>query len=58
MNNEGINEAPKPIIMATLSTLKWAMVYCRNYTLSKDANIKQVNELMDAIHDIPDHLYR
>ena len=53
-----MNEAPKPIMKATLRTLKWAMVYCRNYTQSKKPNLNQINELMEAIHDIPDQLYR
>ena len=53
-----MKEAPRHVFKAALDTIKWATVYCRNYTLKPDADIKQINELMEAIHDIPDQLYR
>lgn len=45
--------APDNIVEAVLETLKWAMVYCRNYSLNENADIKQINELMEAIHEVP-----
>jgi len=35
-----------------------ATVYCRNYTLQKHPSSKQINELMDAIHEVPMMLFR
>ncbi len=48
-------KAPENIQIATIETLQWAMIYCRNYSLISDANMEQVNELMEAIHDIQVH---
>ena len=51
-------KAPYDVSVAITKTIKWALVYCRNYTLGPAPDIKQINELMEAIHDIPDHTYR
>ena len=50
-------KAPDHIIEAILDTMKWVMVYCRNYSIDENADTKQVYELMDAIHDILDQMY-
>lgn len=34
-------------------TLHWATVFARNWTFSPDVPSKMVNELLDAIHDVP-----
>ena len=51
-------KAPDYVIEAVMDTLKWAMVYCRNYTLQEQVDIQQVNQLMDAIHEVPSILCR
>ena len=51
-------KAPDHIVEAALDTIKWAMVYCRNYTIDGAGETQQIYELMDALHDIPDQLYR
>lgn len=53
-----IMKAPEDISIAIAKTIKWALIYCCNYTLENNPNIKEINELMEAIHDIPDHPYR
>ncbi|WP_044617300.1 hypothetical protein [Gynuella sunshinyii] len=51
-------KAPDYVIEAVLDTVKWAMVYCRNYSIDERADIRLVYEIMDAVHDIPDQVYR
>ncbi len=46
-------KAPDYILEAVMDTLEWAMVYCRNYTLREKPDINQINELMEAIHEVP-----
>ena len=45
--------APDPILQAGLETLRTALICCRNWTLHDDASIRQVNDLMEAIHEVP-----
>ena len=45
--------APEPILKAALTTLHWATVLCRNWTLRPDVPVKMVNDLMEAIHEVP-----
>lgn len=45
--------APEPILLAGLETIRWALVCCRNWTLRDDASTEQVNDLMEAIHEVP-----
>ena len=33
-------------------------MFCRNYCIDENANTKLVYEMMDAVHDIPDQVYR
>lgn len=47
--------APEPILKAGLSTLHWATVMCRNWSLG-DVPIEMVNDLMEAIHCVPEFL--
>ncbi len=51
-------KAPEYINQAVLETLRWTMIFCRNYTLKDDAEIRLVNDLMEATHDVPDILMR
>jgi hypothetical protein len=51
-------QAPENIQIARIETLQWALIYCRNYSLKPDADMDQVNDLMEAIHDIPGTLLR
>ncbi|MBN2292256.1 MAG: hypothetical protein JXM70_07520 [Pirellulales bacterium] len=45
--------APELILKAGLWTLHWATVFCRNATLHPDVPVKMVNDLMEAIHEVP-----
>ncbi len=45
--------APDYVIEAILETVKWAMIYCSNYSLNERAEISQINELMEAVHEVP-----
>ncbi len=48
-----MNIAPEPILKAGLMTVHWATVFARNWTLSPDVPVKMVNDLMEAIHEVP-----
>jgi hypothetical protein len=48
--------APPEILDAALFTLKWACVHARNVTGGGGTDIRQVNELMDAVHELPHFL--
>ena len=48
-----MHTAPEPILKAALMTLHWATVCARNWTLHADVPVKMVNELMEAIHEVP-----
>ena len=45
--------APEPIVKAALWTLHLATVFCRNWTLHPDVPVEMVNDLMEAIHEVP-----
>ena len=52
-----MQEAPKDVLAAALYTLHRALVHCRNITISPDEESRrQVNEIMEATHEIPDFL--
>ena len=57
MSNEPI-QILIPVHRATLYTLHWAMVFCRNFASNPKANMAIVYDLMDAIHEIPNILER
>ena len=45
--------APPAVLEAALLTLRRACVHARNLTLAPDADVRQVNSLMEAIHEVP-----
>jgi len=45
--------APEPILRAGLDTVSWACIYARNQSLSEGCNVKELNEVMEAIHEVP-----
>jgi hypothetical protein len=45
--------APEPIMRAALDTLHWATVCCRNWTIREGVSREQINDLMEAIHEVP-----
>jgi hypothetical protein len=47
---------PPEILDAALFTLKWACVHARNLTLGDGTHVRQVNELMEAVHELPHFL--
>jgi hypothetical protein len=45
--------APEPILKAALITIHWATVFARNWICRPDVPVKMVNDLMEAIHEVP-----
>lgn len=45
--------APEPILRAGSDTVSWACIFCRNQTLRDGAPIKLINDVMEAIHEVP-----
>ncbi|HEY4415101.1 MAG TPA: hypothetical protein VGO57_05365 [Verrucomicrobiae bacterium] len=45
--------APEPILRAANETILWACIFCRNHTLQAGVSAKMVNELMEAVHEVP-----
>ena len=45
--------APQPILLAGLRTLHWALIHVRNATLSPTVDRKHINEVAEALHEIP-----
>jgi hypothetical protein len=50
--------APEPILRAALRVLHVAAFTTRNWTLSEDVSRRQINDLWEAIHEIPDLIKR
>ncbi len=50
--------APEPILRACLRVLFVAAYTTRNWTLSEEVSRKQINDLWEAIHEIPDLIKR
>ena len=48
-----MNMAPEPVLNAALMTLHWAAIFARNWTCRPDVPVKMVNDLMEAIHEVP-----
>ncbi len=46
--------APEPILRASLRVLFIAAHTTRNWTLNEDVTRQQINDLWEAIHEIPD----
>ena len=49
---------PEHILRGALRVLSRAAVYTRNWTLGEQVTRKQINDLWEAIHEIPDLLTR
>jgi pyruvate-formate lyase-activating enzyme len=49
---------PEKTLRGALRVLFIAAVYTRNWTLTDEVSRKQVNDLWEAIHEIPDLLTR
>jgi hypothetical protein len=45
--------APEPILRAGNDTLELACIFCRNQSLASMVSAKMINEVMEAIHEIP-----
>lgn len=45
--------APDAVMRAALDVLGHACVFVRNATLAPDVSTKMINDLMEAVHDIP-----
>jgi hypothetical protein len=45
--------APEPILRAGNDTVAWACIFCRNQTLANTVSAKMINEVMEAIHEVP-----
>ncbi len=45
--------APEQILRAGNDTVSWACIFCRNQTLNPATPIKMINDLMEAIHEVP-----
>ena len=50
--------APEPILRAALRVLHFAACTTRNWTLSDEVSRRQINDLWEAIHEIPDLVKR
>jgi hypothetical protein len=50
--------APESILRACLQVLYVAAYTTRNWTLSEEVPRKQINDLWEAIHDIPEFITR
>jgi hypothetical protein len=50
--------APEPILRASLWVLHVAAYTTRNWTLGEEISRKQINDLWEAIHEIPDLVKR
>jgi len=48
--------APETILKAGNATVHWACVFVRNQTLREGASTKMINEMMEAIHAVPEML--
>ena len=50
--------APEPILRAALRVVHVAAYTTRNWTLSETVSRKQIHDLWEAIHEIPDLIMR
>jgi hypothetical protein len=50
--------APEPILRASLRVLHVAAYTTHNWTMGEEISRKQINDLWEAIHEIPDLLKR
>ena len=45
--------APEKVLKAALDTIKYASISCRSWSYDESTSLKQVGDLMDAIHEVP-----
>jgi hypothetical protein len=45
--------APEPILRAGNDTISWACIFCRNQSLASTVSTKMINDIMEAIHEVP-----
>ena len=45
--------APSYVMRAALETVSWLCIYGRNQSLNPACEIKEINELMEAVHEVP-----
>jgi len=45
--------APEPILRAGNDTVSWACIFCRNQSLDSTVSVKMVNDVMEAVHEVP-----
>jgi len=45
--------APEPILRAGNDTVSWACIFCRNQSLASTVSAKMINDVMEAIHEVP-----
>lgn len=45
--------APSYVMRAGLETISWLCIYGRNKSLSSECEIKEMNDLMEAVHEVP-----
>ena len=50
--------APEPVLRAALRVLHVAAYTTRNWTLADEVSRRQINDLWEAIHEIPELLTR
>jgi hypothetical protein len=53
-----VNLPPEPILKAALRVLFWCACTTRNWTLKETVTRKQINDLWEAVHEIPSLLTR
>ncbi len=49
---------PEPILSSALRVLYFAAVYTRNWTLRDEVSRKQISDLWEALHEIPNLMTR
>lgn len=45
--------APPHVMRAGLETVSWLCIYGRNQSLQPECQIKEMNDLMEAVHEVP-----
>jgi hypothetical protein len=56
MRNTENSIAPEGVLRAALDVIGLACVFVRNSTLHESCSVKMLNDLMEAIHDVPHQL--
>lgn len=45
--------APSYVMRAGLDTVSWVCIYGRNKSLNPQCELKEMNDLMEAVHEVP-----